>query len=916
MHDGRGDRGAAHPAERVVDTTGAGDLYAAGFLYGFTAGQAARGVRPARLDGGHRRARSHRTPPRRVARPAGRRRRACDRPRSLGARRAAAATAIAERTGVERHDVLVVLGSGWTPAADRFGDDDRRGADRRAARASPTSAWPATPACCARSQADGGRRSSRCSAGCTPTRATTSRRWCTRSAPSVRAGCGTVVVTNAAGGLRAGHARRPAGADQRPPQPHGPVAAHRPDAPADLGLPRFVDLTEAYSRRLRDLAREVDPTLEEGVYAGVPGPQYETPAEIRMLQTLGADLVGMSTVHEVIAARHVGAEVLGLSLVTNLAAGLGRRRPRPRRRARGRRAAPPRRWATSSPGWSPRFDAPTRCEPALGRGATTTPTRSPAPRSTRSSTPTTSTALRDRFGARLQFGTAGLRGALGAGPEPHEPRARAASHRRASRRGCGSRATTDRWSSAATPATAAPTSPRTPPASWPGAGFPVLVLPRPLPTPGHRVRHPPPGRGRRDHDHRQPQPAAGQRLQAVPRRRCPDRPARRRRRSPPTSTPSGRSPSLPLADDGDRGAGRRGGRRLPRRGRGAARRRAPPRSRSCTPRCTASGAETVRAAFARAGFPPLHEVREQVEPDPDFPTVAFPNPEEPGALDLAARARPRRRAPTSCWPTIPMPTGSASPSRPAAGGWRALTGDEIGALLADHLLRTGRPRPERRGRHHGRVVAPPAELAARRGRGVRRGAHRASSGWSARRRRASASRSATRRRSATASASSSATRTASPPRSSPPRWPRSSDADGLVARASASTSSPAPTASHVTRQRSIRVERRRLARPGHRRDGRRCGPTRRRRWPVGPSSTSRTWRWPAASRCRPTCWCGPSTAPGPSSGRAAPSRSSSATRRRSSPVGDGSVGGGPRAGERDRRRGARRRGDLLGRHGL
>jgi len=84
-----------------------------------------------------------------------------------------------------------------------------------------------------------------------------------------------------------------------------------------------VDLTEAYSPRLRDLARVVDPTLEEGVYAGVPGPQYETPAEIRMLQVMGADLVGMSTVHEVIAARHVGAEVLGLSLVTNLAAGLG-----------------------------------------------------------------------------------------------------------------------------------------------------------------------------------------------------------------------------------------------------------------------------------------------------------------------------------------------------------------------------------------------------------------------------------------------------------------------------------------------------------------------------------------------------------------------------------------------------------------
>jgi purine-nucleoside phosphorylase len=139
---------------------------------------------------------------------------------------------------------------------------------------------------------------------------------------SVRAGCRTVVVTNAAGGLRRG---------MRVGQPvlisdhinltgRSPITG--PDAPPELGLPRFVDLTEAYSRRLRDIARTIDPSLEEGVYAGVPGPQYETPAEIRMLQTIGADLVGMSTVHEVIAARHVGAEVLGLSLVTNMAAGL------------------------------------------------------------------------------------------------------------------------------------------------------------------------------------------------------------------------------------------------------------------------------------------------------------------------------------------------------------------------------------------------------------------------------------------------------------------------------------------------------------------------------------------------------------------------------------------------------------------
>jgi purine-nucleoside phosphorylase len=84
-----------------------------------------------------------------------------------------------------------------------------------------------------------------------------------------------------------------------------------------------VDLSDAYSARLRALARTVDATLEDGVYAGLAGPQYETPAEIRMLTRLGAELVGMSTVHETIAARHLGAEVLGLSLVTNLAAGLG-----------------------------------------------------------------------------------------------------------------------------------------------------------------------------------------------------------------------------------------------------------------------------------------------------------------------------------------------------------------------------------------------------------------------------------------------------------------------------------------------------------------------------------------------------------------------------------------------------------------
>ena len=84
----------------------------------------------------------------------------------------------------------------------------------------------------------------------------------------------------------------------------------------------FIDLTDLYSSRLRAVAREVDPTLDEGVYVQFRGPHYETPAEVRMAGTLGGDLVGMSTTLEAIAARQAKLEVLGISLVTNLAAGI------------------------------------------------------------------------------------------------------------------------------------------------------------------------------------------------------------------------------------------------------------------------------------------------------------------------------------------------------------------------------------------------------------------------------------------------------------------------------------------------------------------------------------------------------------------------------------------------------------------
>jgi purine-nucleoside phosphorylase len=137
---------------------------------------------------------------------------------------------------------------------------------------------------------------------------------------AITAGCRTVVLTNAAGGINANYAVG---------QPvlisdHINLTGRSPlSGPLPPQVPsRFTDLTETYSRRLRALARELDPSLAEGVYAGLPGPHYETPAEIRMLRSAGADLVGMSTVMEAIAARHLGAEVLGISIVSNPAAGL------------------------------------------------------------------------------------------------------------------------------------------------------------------------------------------------------------------------------------------------------------------------------------------------------------------------------------------------------------------------------------------------------------------------------------------------------------------------------------------------------------------------------------------------------------------------------------------------------------------
>jgi len=224
---------------------------------------------------------------------------------------AAAAAAIAKATGVDTHDVAVVLGSGWRPAADVIGEPDHELAMSELPGFRPPGV--AGHSGTVRSVSVGERRALVLLGrthlyeghGVEPV--------VHGVRTAAAAGCRTVVLTNAAGGIREG---------MRVGEPvlisdHLNLTSLSP-----LSGPRFTDLTDLYSPRLRAIAREIDPELTDGVYVGLPGPHFETPAEIRMFRLLGADLVGMSTVLEAIAARAEGVEVFGLSLVTNIAAGI------------------------------------------------------------------------------------------------------------------------------------------------------------------------------------------------------------------------------------------------------------------------------------------------------------------------------------------------------------------------------------------------------------------------------------------------------------------------------------------------------------------------------------------------------------------------------------------------------------------
>jgi purine-nucleoside phosphorylase len=225
---------------------------------------------------------------------------------------ARAAADIARLTGVEKHDIALTLGSGWGRAAELIGET--------------VATIPATEVTGFSKPALEGHvgtlRSIRTPGGKNVLVIGARTHYyedhgVRRVVHSVRTAAATgaaiMVLTNGAGGIRE---------TWKPGQPvlindHINLTADSP-----LEGATFVDLTDLYSKRLRDVAHSIDPSLDEGVYTQFRGPHYETPAEVQMAKIIGGDIVGMSTALEAIAARESGMEVLGFSLITNLAAGI------------------------------------------------------------------------------------------------------------------------------------------------------------------------------------------------------------------------------------------------------------------------------------------------------------------------------------------------------------------------------------------------------------------------------------------------------------------------------------------------------------------------------------------------------------------------------------------------------------------
>ena len=226
-----------------------------------------------------------------------------------------AATEIATRTGVATHDVALVLGSGWVTAVDALGTPAFEcDSHEITGFAAPAVEGHSGKVRSYEIQGEGkkirvlvflGRTHLYEGKGIEPV--------VHGARTAVKAGCKVVILTNACGGIN------PAYKVGEPVliRDHISLTATSP-----LSGATFVDLTDLYSKRIREIVKAAEPALKEGVYVHWRGPTYETPAEILMMRTMGADLVGMSTVPEAIAAHALGAEVLGISLVSNAAAGM------------------------------------------------------------------------------------------------------------------------------------------------------------------------------------------------------------------------------------------------------------------------------------------------------------------------------------------------------------------------------------------------------------------------------------------------------------------------------------------------------------------------------------------------------------------------------------------------------------------
>jgi purine-nucleoside phosphorylase len=225
---------------------------------------------------------------------------------------AQAAADIARLTGVEHHDIALTLGSGWGGAAEIIGETvatiaatDVTGFSRPALEGHVgTLRSIVTPR---------GRNVLVIGARTHYYEGHGTRRVVHSVRTAAATGARTMVLTNGAGGIK--HSWRPGTPVLI--SDHINLTGATPIEGAT-----FVDLTDLYSMRLRDLARSIDPSLDEGVYCQFWGPQYETPAEVQMAKAIGGHICGMSTALEAIAARQVGMEVLGLSLITNMAAGI------------------------------------------------------------------------------------------------------------------------------------------------------------------------------------------------------------------------------------------------------------------------------------------------------------------------------------------------------------------------------------------------------------------------------------------------------------------------------------------------------------------------------------------------------------------------------------------------------------------